>query len=169
MKRSVTTRLGLGLASIALGALLIANFKAPEDIAVSGASTGGGSTGGPGATSTTGGSTAPGSTPAPNATSSSGSGGTTTGTKTLTGSLIQTRYGPVQVQITVSNGKITNIATPQLPSEGRSGRISQYAAPILTSETMAAQSAHIDLVSGATYTSDAYDQSLQAALDQAGI
>jgi len=166
MKRSVTTRLGLGLASIALGVLLIASFKAPEDIAVSGASAGGGSTG---ATSTTGGLTAPGSTPAPNATSSSGSGGTTSGTKTLTGSLIQTRYGPVQVQITVSNGKITNIATPQLPSEGRSGRISQYAAPILTSETMAAQSARIDLVSGATYTSDAYDQSLQAALDQAGI
>ena len=75
MKRSVTARLGLGLASIALGVLLIANFKAPEDIAVSGASTGGGSTGGAGATSTTGGSTAPGSTPAPNATPSSGSGG----------------------------------------------------------------------------------------------
>jgi major membrane immunogen (membrane-anchored lipoprotein) len=170
MKRSVTTRVGLALASIALGVLLIANFKAPEDIAVSGAATGGGSAGGPGTTPTTGGSTAPGSTPAPKATSSGGSGGsTTTGTKTLTGSLIQTRYGPVQVQITVSNGKITTIATPQLPSGGRSGRISQYAAPILTSETMAAQSAQIDLVSGATYTSDAYDQSLQAALDQAGI
>jgi uncharacterized protein with FMN-binding domain len=174
MKRSVTTRVGLALASIALGVLLIANFKAPEDIAVSGAATGGGSgggsAGGPGTTPTTRASTAPGSTPAPKATSSGGSGGsTTTGTKTLTGSLIQTRYGPVQVQITVSNGKITTIATPQLPSGGRSGRISQYAAPILTSETMAAQSAHIDLVSGATYTSDAYDQSLQAALDQAGI
>jgi uncharacterized protein with FMN-binding domain len=178
MKRSVTTRLGLCLASLALGVLLLANLRAPEDIAVSGASTGGGSS-----TATTGGgSTPPGSTPPastlrPNATSSTGgatprptsSAGSTSGTKTFTGSLVDTRYGPVQVQITVSNGKITNVSATQLPNGGRSGNISAYAAPILSGEAMAAQSAQINLVSGATYTSSAYEQSLQAALDQAGI
>jgi uncharacterized protein with FMN-binding domain len=170
MKRSLTTRLGLGVASVALGALLITNLKAPEDIAQSGASTNGGTTGGSGTTSTTGGSTGSGSSPAPNATSSDGtSGGTTTGTKTVTGTLIETRYGPVQVQVTVTNGKIATITATQLPSEGRSGRISDYAAPILSGEAMTAQSAQIDLVSGATYTSSAYEQSLQAALDQAGL
>jgi uncharacterized protein with FMN-binding domain len=170
MKRSLTTRLGLGVASVALAALLIANLEAPEDNAVSGASTNGGSTGGSGGSSTTGGSTGSGSTPAPNATSSSGtSGGTTTGTKTVTGTLIETRYGPVQVQVTVTNGKIATVTATQLPSGGRSGNISSYAAPILSGEAMTAQSAQINLVSGATYTSSAYEQSLQAALDQAGL
>lgn len=170
MKRSLTTRLGLGVASVALGVLLIANFKAPEDIAVSGAPTDGGSSGGSGSTSTTGGSTGAGSTAAPKATSSGGtSGGATTGTKTVSGTLVNTRYGPVQVQITVSNGKITTVTATQLPSGGRSGNISSYAAPILSGEAMSAQSAQINLVSGATYTSSAYEQSLQAALDQAGL
>jgi uncharacterized protein with FMN-binding domain len=170
MKRSLTTRLGLGVASVALAAHLIANLEAPEDNAVSGASTNGGSTGGSGGSSTTGGSTGSGSTPAPNATSSSGtSGGTTTGTKTVTGTLIETRYGPVQVQVTVTNGKIATVTATQLPSGGRSGNISSYAAPILSGEAMTAQSAQINLVSGATYTSSAYEQSLQAALDQAGL
>ena len=58
---------------------------------------------------------------------------------------------------------------PGLPTGRRSGQISQVAAPILHDEALRAQSAKIDLVSGATYTSDAYTQSLQAAIDQAGI
>jgi uncharacterized protein with FMN-binding domain len=173
MMRSVSTRLGLGAASVALSVLLVANLKAPEDIAVSGASTGGGSR----TTATGGGSGSAGSTPRPNATSSTAgatpratsSTGSTTGTKTVTGSLVDTRYGPVQVQITVSNGKIAGVAATQLPSGGRSGNISAYAAPILSGEAMSAQSAQINLVSGATYTSSAYEQSLQAALDQAGL
>lgn len=163
MKQSTTTRLGLSVASVALGALLIANLKAPEDIAVSGASTNGGATG---SGSTPGGTAGAGSTHAPNATSS---GGTTAGTKTVSGTLIETRYGPVQVQVTVTSGKIATVTATQLPSGGRSGRISDYAAPILSGEAMTAQSAQIDLVSGATYTSGAYEQSLQAALDQAGL
>ena len=87
----------------------------------------------------------------------------------MTGTEIDTRYGPVQVQVTVTNGKIASVTATQLPSGGRSGRISDYAAPILSGEAMTAQSAQIDLVSGATYTSSAYEQSLQAALDQAGL
>ena len=100
--------------------------------------------------------------------------GTTTSTTTatattLTGSTISTRYGDVTVEVTVANGAITAVKAIDLPSGGRSGEISTYAGPILASEALTAQSADIDIVSGATYTSEAYAQSLQAALDQAGL
>jgi uncharacterized protein with FMN-binding domain len=82
--------------------------------------------------------------------------------------VVQTQFGPVQVQVTLANGKITNVTALQLPSDRqRSAYISSIVGPMLQSETLAAQSAQIDLISGATYTSDAYAQSLQAALDQA--
>jgi uncharacterized protein with FMN-binding domain len=74
----------------------------------------------------------------------------------------------VQVQVTIEGRRITAITAPQLPAGGRSGRISQQVEPILRSEVLAAQGANIDNVSGATYTSTAYAQSLQAALDSAG-
>jgi uncharacterized protein with FMN-binding domain len=175
MKPSLSTRISLGLASVALGILLIVNLKAPEDIAIAGGSSGGSGTTPTSGGSTSGGSTSGGSTPRPNATSggtTSGgttSGGTTTGTKTLTGTLIETRYGPVEVVVTITNGKIVSVTADQLPSDGRSGEISAYVEPILSGEAMAAQSATIDLVSGATYTSTGYATSLQAALDQAGL
>jgi uncharacterized protein with FMN-binding domain len=89
--------------------------------------------------------------------------------KTVTGSVISTRYGDVEVQITVANGKITAVDAIALPSGGRSGQISSSVGPILANEALTAQSANIDIVSGATYTSEAYAQSLQAALDQAAI
>lgn len=89
--------------------------------------------------------------------------------KTVTGPVVQTRWGPVQVQLTVSGGKVTAVEVLQYPSGGRSDQINAYALPILVSETMKAQSAKIDMVSGATYTSTGYLQSLQSALDQAGI
>ena len=77
------------------------------------------------------------------------------------------RFGPVQVQVTIAGGQITDVTPLALPTGGRSGRISSYAAPTLRSEVLNAQSAAIDIVSGATYTSAAYSQSLQSALDQA--
>jgi uncharacterized protein with FMN-binding domain len=87
---------------------------------------------------------------------------------TVTGPALDTRFGPVQVQVTITNGKVTDVAALELPFDrSRSAQISQYAEPILRSEALQAQSAEIDLVSGATYTSIAYTQSLQAALDQA--
>jgi uncharacterized protein with FMN-binding domain len=80
----------------------------------------------------------------------------------------QTRFGPVQVQVTIAGGKITDVTALQLPFDHpRSAEISGIVEPMLRSEALAAQSAQIDLISGATYTSDAYAQSLQAALDQA--
>jgi uncharacterized protein with FMN-binding domain len=89
---------------------------------------------------------------------------------TYTGSSVGTRFGNVQVQVTVSGGSITDVAALQLTnSDGRSVQISNYAAPILRSEVLQSQSAHVNNVSGATYTSGAYLQSLQSALDQAGL
>jgi uncharacterized protein with FMN-binding domain len=89
------------------------------------------------------------------------------GSGTFTGAVVQEPFGQVQVQITMSGGKLTDVTVLQMSTHGRSGFISQSAAPILHDEALAAQSANIDLVSGATYTSDAYAQSLQSALDQA--
>ncbi|MCW2527972.1 MAG: putative FMN-binding protein [Pseudonocardiales bacterium] len=90
--------------------------------------------------------------------------------KTYNGSAAQTRYGTVQVAVTITGGKITNVAFVQLTShDGRSADINSQAAPLLLRETLSAQSSNIDTISGATYTSEGYLQSLQSALDQAGI
>jgi uncharacterized protein with FMN-binding domain len=90
--------------------------------------------------------------------------------KTYSGSVAQTRWGPVQVRITVTGGKITDVAVPVYPSgNGRDQEINAYALPVLRQETLAAQNANIDTVSGATVTSDGYLQSLQAALDAAHL
>jgi uncharacterized protein with FMN-binding domain len=104
-------------------------------------------------------------TPAP----TTGSGGGSSGSKTVDGPVVSTRFGDVQVEVVVASGKITDVVALELPTGRRSGQISQYAGPILRQEALQAQSAQIDLVSGATYTSDAYSQSLQSALDQAGV
>ena len=87
---------------------------------------------------------------------------------TYTGASTNTRFGPVQVQITVSDGQITDVQVPDYPSSNsRDRQINQRALPVLMSETTDAQSAEIDMVSGATYTSVGYLQSLQSAIDQA--
>lgn len=93
-----------------------------------------------------------------------------TATKTVTGTAAQTRYGPVQVQVTVQGGKITNVSVIQYPNnDGRDQEINASALPTLVNETLQAQNAQIDMVSGATYTSNGYITSLQSALDQAGL
>jgi uncharacterized protein with FMN-binding domain len=112
---------------------------------------------------------APAATKAPAATSgTTGSGGSAASAK-VDGPVVSTRFGPVQVEVVVASGKVADVVALQLPTGRRSGQISSYAAPILHDEALQAQSASIDTVSGATYTSDAYAQSLQAALDQAGL
>jgi uncharacterized protein with FMN-binding domain len=89
---------------------------------------------------------------------------------TFTGDDVNTRFGSVQVQVTVSGGQLTDVTALQLTDDDRkSVQISNRAEPILQSEVLAAQSANVSNVSGATYTSDAYLQSLQSALDQAGL
>jgi uncharacterized protein with FMN-binding domain len=116
--------------------------------------------------------TTPGTTTAPAPGTTSGTtGGTTSGTTaTVTGDSTDTRWGPVQVQITVASGKITDVKVVDYPNgNGRDEQINARALPILVRETMDAQSANIDMVSGATVTSEGYLGSLQSALDQAGL
>lgn len=102
--------------------------------------------------------------------SSSGSGSSSsTGTKTVTGDAADTRYGPVQVKITITNGKVTAVQAVDYPmNDPRDQEINSYAIPQLNSEAVSAGSAQIDTVSGATYTSEGYITSLQSALDKAG-
>jgi uncharacterized protein with FMN-binding domain len=99
-------------------------------------------------------------TPTQSATSSAPSGPS----GTFTGSEEDTNYGPVQVTITVSNGKITNASDPD-----GGDSIAQNAIYQLDQEAVQAQSANISAVSGATYTSQGYIQSLQSAIDKAGL
>jgi uncharacterized protein with FMN-binding domain len=87
---------------------------------------------------------------------------------TVNGTVAQTRWGPVQVQVKIDNGKIVDAQTLQRPSgNSRDDEINAYAVPQLRSEVLTAQSASIDAVSGATVTSGGYVESLQAALDAA--
>jgi len=104
-------------------------------------------------------------TPAGTATSSSSS-----GTKTVASDVVSTQYGNVQLKVTISGGKITDVTPVQLPqTDPKSYAISSYAAPLLRQSALSKQSANIDLVSGATYTSENYKAALQSALDKAGI
>ena len=87
---------------------------------------------------------------------------------TYTGDTFTNRWGPVQVQITVANGSISAVDVLQTPTDDRKSiSINNRAVPTLVSETLAAQSAQINSVSGATYTSTGYKQSLQSAIDDA--
>jgi FMN-binding domain len=91
-------------------------------------------------------------------------------TKKTNGDVAQTPYGPLQVAITTSGSQVTDVSVLQYPnSNGTDQQINSYALPRLIDETLKAQSAQIDMVSGATYTSNGYLQSLQSALDRAGV
>ena len=103
------------------------------------------------------------STPAPTTRSTAAAG-------SVDGPVIQTRYGPVQVQAIVQGGRLTDVKVLQYPFEARRSQlISEQALPLLHDEALSAGSANIDGVSGATYTSSGYERSLQAALDSAGL
>jgi uncharacterized protein with FMN-binding domain len=94
----------------------------------------------------------------------------TSGSRTVTGAAANTRYGPVQVQITVSGGRIVSAQAVRYPTEsGRDRQINSRAIPELDAAVVSAQSAGIDTVSGATYTSEGYLRSLQSALDAAHL
>jgi len=112
----------------------------------------------------TGGSAANGST------GTGGSSAESTTAATYDGASVGTRFGTVQVQVTIQNGKITEVTPLQLTdAERKSAQISSRAAPVLRSEVLHAQSANVQTVSGATVTSEAYLSSLQAALDAANF
>jgi uncharacterized protein with FMN-binding domain len=112
----------------------------------------------------------PGSTSHSQSSDKSGSSTPTSSPATYTGDVVDTRWGPVQVQITVQGGKITAADAVQYPQENdRDVQINGYALPILNQEVVQQQSASIDTVSGATVTSDGYLRSLQSAIDQAHL
>jgi uncharacterized protein with FMN-binding domain len=89
---------------------------------------------------------------------------------TFTGADVPTIYGDVQVRIVVAGGRMTDVQALRLPSDrARSAEISQYSGPVLRSEAIQAQNANVDVVSGATFTSEAYAESMSAALQQAHL
>ncbi|MGD0019914.1 MAG: FMN-binding protein [Candidatus Limnocylindrales bacterium] len=148
----------IGGALTAVALALILSFKTPEVTGLATGSTNGSTTGnttGTQAQQTTG--------------TGSATGRPSSFSGQLTGQAVRIPFGTVQVQVTLQNGKITDVQPLQLPNDQRrTQQISQYAAPQLRSEVLAAQSAQVDTISGATYTSEGYLQSLQSALDQAG-
>ena len=171
-----------GIAFASAG-ILLAGWQAGTQVSgistVATGTTAAGTTGATGTgTSGTGSSTASGSSGTTGSSSTSGTSGSSsssgssgsTGSGTYKGTAVQTRFGPVQVQITVANGKITDVTALQLTNaDGKSVQISNRAAPLLRSKVLAAQSANVQTVSGATVTSDAYLTSLQAAIDAAHL
>ncbi len=86
---------------------------------------------------------------------------------TYTGSIISSDYGDVQVSAIINGSKLTDIQFLVMPSDGHSGEVTQFAESQLRSEAIQAQSAQVDAVSGATSTTDAFEQSLQVALTKA--
>lgn len=107
------------------------------------------------------------STPDPTASDSTGS---TSTDGTFAGDSVPTRFGPVQVQVTVAGGQLVDVHAIDYPNSDRHDqRINAYAIPVLNDEALQARSAQIDAVSGATITSDAYIESLQSALDAAHL
>ena len=142
------------LASTAAGLAAVLSFK-PHQPSLSATAS---SSATPAATAT--------STPTATATSTAKA----TGTRTATGDVEPTQYGNAQVRVTVSGGKITKIEALQLQgNDPKSVAISSYAEPLLRASALSKQSADIDMVSGATYTSESYQASLQSALDKLGF
>ncbi|MFJ2177641.1 FMN-binding protein [Streptomyces sp. NPDC087851] len=139
-------RIMIGVAATASGIVLLLALKQPGGSSVVGA-------------------TAP---PGAAAGASAGAAGAT-GAQPLLGDAVNTQYGPVQVRLTMAGGKITQAEAVQAPgADARSKSITADAVPKLNQAAVAAQSAQIDAVTGASYTSKGYQESLQSALDKAG-
>ncbi len=156
---SIPTRAVIAIVGTALGLILLFSFKTPDQpppriaaalspIAVQS----------PGPSSGTAAGTA-----SPKPSTAAGT------TRTVTGDDVPNQFGDVQVEVTLSGKKITDVKALQLPFDrARSAAISNFVEPYLRSEALQAQSAQIDLISGATFTSESYAESLQSALDKAG-
>jgi uncharacterized protein with FMN-binding domain len=85
----------------------------------------------------------------------------------FTGALIPTQFGDVQVRVVITSGRVTDVSALQMPTDrARSAEITQYVTPVLHDEVIQAQSARIDVISGATFTSEAYAESVNDALRQ---
>ncbi|MFL5757362.1 MAG: FMN-binding protein [Chloroflexota bacterium] len=159
----IPPRAVVAIVTTALGVVLLVTFRTPDSLpprtagaVVSPDDIAPGQSAPSRASSSTGGGS---STPKPSANASS---------VTVTGDDVQNQFGDVQVQVTFTAGRITAVKALKLPYDRRrSAEISQFVEPYLRSEALQAQSAQIDLISGATYTSDSYARSLQSAIDKA--
>jgi uncharacterized protein with FMN-binding domain len=110
----------------------------------------------------------PAGTPSPRTSAAPKQPGPTAASVSYQGDVVDTEYGPVRVRITVQHGRIKRAQAIEHPQgDGTTDEINAYAVPALDQEAVGAQSAHIDAVSGATFTSEGYRQSLQSALDAA--
>jgi uncharacterized protein with FMN-binding domain len=143
-------RVIFALVTTAVGLVLLLSYKTTANRAQSPAA----AAGGPTPTST-------------GSTTSSGAGASGSGSRSALGDVVDTRWGPVQIKVTSSGGKIVDVQAVQYPDGNpRDAEINSQALPLLRSEALNAQSAQIDMVSGATVTSQGYLQSLQSALDK---
>ncbi|MFJ8475158.1 FMN-binding protein [Kitasatospora sp. NPDC094011] len=164
MRRAVVTS-----AATAAGVVLLLSLKpheatgsAPVISSGAGAGSGAGAAGASDTTPAPSGSASPSSAAGP----TGGSGGSAT--RKISGDTVNTRYGPVQVQVTLAGSRLTAVDVVTYPTQDRRDReINADALPTLNQEAISAQNAQIDAVSGATYTSDGYIRSLQSALDRA--
>jgi uncharacterized protein with FMN-binding domain len=174
--RTSTIKSIAALALTGAGSALVLGFKttggaATLPVANSGSATSSssGAASSSGSSSTSGSASTSGSGATSNSGSSSGSSGSTAKYTdgTWTGTEVSEPWGPFQVQVVISGGKITNVRVVESPGDRHSSRINNVAVPLLTESTMATQSPTADMVSGATWTSESYATSLQAALDKA--
>jgi uncharacterized protein with FMN-binding domain len=161
-------RVILAICATAVGLVLLLSFKTHTQTAAPGASPaaalGSPSPGPSGTTASTGTASTAGGTTGQTAPASTGA------AKTFTGAAWPTIYGPVQVRVTVKAGKLSAVTAVEYPTDTpRDYQINTFAVPQLNAEALAAGSAKIDTVSGATYTSGGYVGSLQNALDKAGL
>ena len=162
-------RAAIALAITGLALVLLLNFKTPEAPVLAGSGTDTG-TGGAAATASPSGSPTVGSsgaTSTPQPTADVGA-DVAYADGTVIGEAVTTRFGSMQVEVVIADGRIVDVVTLEVPSRDRhSVELSERAASVLRTAVLEAQSAEVDLVSGATYSSDAYLRSVQSALDQA--
>ncbi|MFD7286326.1 FMN-binding protein [Streptomyces sp. NPDC059863] len=162
-------RIMIGVAATASGVVLLLALKQPPGGSpVAGAAVGAGAAGaGTGVSATAG---TGGTAPEPGSVAG-GRGGepVAAGSRTVVGDAVDTQYGPVQVRITMADGRITKSEAVRAPdADARSRSVTADAVPRLDRAAVTAQNARIDTVSGASYTSQGYRDSLQSALDKAG-
>jgi len=164
MLKSTTTSTGSGTPTGTISFMTNGLVVGTASLDGTGAASGTGGAGGTGATGKTG---TTGNTGGNAPSGSSPAQGATSGTQVINGNVANTAYGPVQIQLTLTNHRIVKVTILQQPTAtAHDLQIGQFAFPQLESETFSAQSAKIDAVSGATYTSGGYIQSLQSAIDR---
>jgi uncharacterized protein with FMN-binding domain len=159
--RTSTIKAVAAFALTGVGSVFVLGFKTSDpaiDTAPQVNGTSGGSTAGSGSSATS------------RSTGSTGSTGSTTSRYadgTWTGAAVSEPWGPFQVEVVISGGAITDVTVAEAPSDRHSSRINGQAVPLPTEAVLASQGTSVDMVSGATWTSDSYATSLQSALDAA--